>query len=195
MFFKDKEELIPAIVQEVNSGQVLMLGYMNKESYEKTIETKKVTFFSRSRNKLWQKGETSGNYLTYIDSSIDCDQDTLLVLAQPEGPTCHLGTTSCFKKDLKPKNYFLSELEKIISQRKEQQDSSSYTQYLFRKGTDKIAQKVGEEGVEVCIAAVKKDKKEVVEESADLLFHLMVLLNDSGTQLNEVLECLEKRNK
>jgi phosphoribosyl-ATP pyrophosphohydrolase/phosphoribosyl-AMP cyclohydrolase len=174
-----------------------MLGYMNKEALETTLEEERVTFYSRTKGRLWTKGETSGNYLDLVDVQQDCDNDTLLILAKPKGPTCHTGEQSCFhEKKFKPKNSldFLNDLEKLIISRKKEMPEGSYTTSLFEKGVDKIAQKVGEEAVETVIEA-KNKKKKFVSEAADLLFHLMVLLVEKDVSLKKVVKKLKKRHK
>ena len=184
--------LVPAIVQDFHSGQVLMLGYMNEQAIIQTQQTNTVTFFSRSKNRLWTKGESSKNYLNLKSIAIDCDNDTLLIQALPEGPTCHLGTISCWSnKSIDP---FLINLTKIIKQRKNKGSINSYTRSLFESGTKRIAQKVGEEGVETALAAATNDKQELTNEAADLLFHLMVLLEDQELGLNDVVAILEQRH-
>lgn len=183
--------LLPAIIQD-QSGNVLMLGYMNQESFNQTMETKLVTFFSRSKNRIWVKGETSGDFLDFIDFKLDCDSDAVLVFAAPRGNTCHTGTYSCFKTE--PTN-FLPKLEQIISDRLKSNDSSSYVSSFANKGIEKIAQKVGEEAVEVVIEAMKKDKEKLIEESSDLLFHLIVLLKKCDLSLADVEKCLRDRHE
>jgi phosphoribosyl-ATP pyrophosphohydrolase/phosphoribosyl-AMP cyclohydrolase len=173
-----------------------MLGYMNKEALQKTLDEKRVTFFSRSKQRLWTKGETSGNYLDVVDLQQDCDNDTLLILAKPHGPTCHTGEQSCFyQKDFKPKAdlTFLSDLEDVIISRKEQMPKGSYTTSLFKDGIDKIAQKVGEEAVETVIEAKNKDHS-LIDEVSDLIYHLLVLLVAKGVPLQSIVENLKKRH-
>ena len=176
--FDKGDGLVPAIVQDVSSKIVLMLGYMNQESIDKTIKTGKVTFFSRSKGRLWTKGETSGNFLEYINMKEDCDNDTILVQANPIGPVCHTGASTCFEDiDLNTGNLnFITALEGIIKNRKENQSDKSYTSSLFQKGINKIAQKVGEEAVEVVIEAKDDNDDLFLNESADLLFHYLILL-------------------
>ncbi len=203
--------LVPAVVQHVTTQRVLMLGYMNREALQRTVDSGLVTFYSRSRQQLWTKGETSGNTLTLASIESDCDHDALVVHADPAGPTCHLNTESCFdterivtKKDsfTAPINLtFLSHLHAVIEQRKSESTDASYTAQLFDKGVKRMAQKVGEEGVEVALAAVTKDTNvtdndayELINESADLLFHLMVLLSSQGLGLQHVVERLESRH-
>jgi len=186
--------LVPAIIQDEKTGKVLMLGYMNREAYDKTAESGKVTFFSRSRQKLWTKGETSGNFLDVKAILVDCDGDTLLVKAQPAGPTCHTGADTCFNETNTPSD-FLHELERVIADRKANPKKNSYTNKLFDAGIQRIAQKVGEEATEVVIDAVRGNVPRMKEEIADLLYHLLVLLADKDVLLDDVLEVLEKRHK
>ncbi|MCD6204441.1 MAG: bifunctional phosphoribosyl-AMP cyclohydrolase/phosphoribosyl-ATP diphosphatase HisIE [Candidatus Marinimicrobia bacterium] len=186
--------LVPAIIQDEKTGKVLMLGYMNREAYDKTAESGKVTFFSRSRQKLWTKGETSGNFLDVKAILVDCDGDTLLVKAQPAGPTCHTGADTCFNEANTPSD-FLHELERVIADRKANPKKNSYTNKLFDAGIQRIAQKVGEEATEVVIDAVRGNVPRMKEEIADLLYHLLVLLADKDVLLDDVLEVLEKRHK
>ncbi len=193
-FNKNNDGLVPAIIQDAKTKNVLMLGYMNHASYIKTIETKKVTFFSRSKNRLWTKGEESGNILNLVDIKIDCDQDTLLVLADPVGPTCHKGTDTCWGEDNASSFGFLSQLETVIQSRKNnQEDEKSYVASLFRKGINKIAQKVGEEAVEVVIEAKDDNEELFLNESADLLFHYLILLQAKGYTLKDIVKTLESR--
>jgi len=173
---------------------VLMLGYMNEEAYKKTLETGKVTFYSRSRHTLWTKGETSGNFLFLDELLIDCDNDTLLVKARPLGPVCHTGSDTCFNETNKTKD-FLYELEKIVADRYKTMPEGSYTTHLFKKGINKIAQKVGEEATETIIEAVDDNRDRLLEESADLLYHLIVLLKAKGLTLNDVSDVLRERHK
>ncbi|WP_120511267.1 bifunctional phosphoribosyl-AMP cyclohydrolase/phosphoribosyl-ATP diphosphatase HisIE [Photobacterium salinisoli] len=195
--------LVPAVVQDSRSGQVLMLGYMNDEALSKTLDTRQVTFWSRSKQRLWTKGETSGNVLQLKQIQLDCDQDTLLVSAEPIGPTCHLGTTTCFDKGstdngesaAAPDLVFLHRLEQVLAARKGADPESSYTASLYARGTKRISQKVGEEGVEVALAATAGDKEEVISESADLMYHLIVLLQDQGLSLSDVIAKLQERHK
>jgi len=195
-FNKNKDGLVPAIVQDASTKNVLMLGYMNEEAYKKTIDTKLVTFFSRSKNRLWTKGEESGNTLKLVDIKSDCDNDTLLVFAHPTGPTCHTGTDTCWGEDNIPSYGFLSNLESTIHQRKTQANSEeSYVASLFKKGINTIAQKVGEEAVEVVIEAKDNNDDLFLNESADLLFHYLVLLQQKGFQLEDVVKVLQDRTK
>lgn len=187
--------LIPAIIQDATTEAVLMLGYMSPESYEKTLETGKVTFFSRSRQKLWVKGETSGNYLEYVTHALDCDKDTILVKARAHGPTCHEGTTSCFKKSKPTGLGFLPILESLIDDRKDADPKESYTAKLLQGPLHRAAQKVGEEGVETALAAVAETKEKLTSEAADLLYHLMVLLRATDVRLDDVVDTLRQRHK
>ena len=187
--------LVPAIVQNAVTGQVLMLGYMNAEALTRTVESERVTFFSRSRNELWTKGETSGNFLDLVSLQLDCDGDTLLIMANPHGPTCHKGTRTCFQPDPTSTVQFITDLEGVIDDRRESGSESSYTAKLFRDGAARIAQKVGEEGVEVAIASMGDNKKEIIDESADLIFHLLVLLRSNDLSIENVLENLAERHR
>lgn len=193
---KSSHGLIPAIIQDSETKNVLMLGYMNEESLQKTIETQKVTFFSRSRQRLWTKGEESGNFLNLVSIKNDCDGDTLLIQAKPVGPTCHTGADTCWQEENKENYGFISDLENTIKIRKENADSEkSYVASLFEKGINKIAQKVGEEAVEVVIEAKDDNDDLFLSESADLLFHYLILLQAKGFQLNDVVDVLKKRQK
>lgn len=190
--------LLPAIVQDVRSGQVLMLAYMNRESLLITLAEKRATFFSRSRNQLWTKGASSGNWLHVVAVETDCDQDTLLVLADPQGPTCHLGTRSCFGDDIASDAAglsFLMRLESVIAQRISDRPEGSYTARLWSEGPTRIAQKVGEEGVEVALAAVTQEDERLIGESADLLYHLALLLKSRNLSLTSVVRELEQRHR
>ena len=191
--FDKLDGLIPAIVQHYRTNQVLMLGFMNSEAYEQTLESGKVCFFSRTKARLWTKGETSGNFLEVKSIEIDCDKDTLLILADPKGPTCHLGTDSCFGDNNNCN--FLPELEKIIVSRKSSPPESSYTAKLMSEGVDRIAKKVGEEASEVVIEAIKGDLELLKEESADLLYHLTVVLAYYDLSLTDVEDVLRKRHQ
>ena len=188
--------LIPAIVQDAFDGRVLMQGFMNREALETSLESGKVTFWSRSRQQLWTKGETSGNTLDLVEVDADCDGDCLLVRAKPEGPTCHLGTDTCFDVDktVSPELAFLAQLERLIAQRENDMPEKSYTTELFQSGSKRIAQKVGEEGVETALAAVAGDDKELLNESADLIFHLLVLLRSKQLDLSSVIDVLRARH-
>ena len=187
--------LVPAIIQDAVTKNVLMLGFMNEEAYQKTIDTKKVTFWSRTRNCLWTKGETSGNYLNLVDIRLDCDNDTLLVKVHPQGPTCHLGTDTCWGEDnsLNP-ILFLSELQNFIDKRHQEMPENSYTTSLFKKGINKIAQKVGEEATETIIEATNGTNEQLVYESSDLLYHLIVMLTAKGLSIEDVASELIKRH-
>lgn len=189
--------LVPAIVQDFQSSQVLMMGYMNQDALAKTGETGQVTFFSRTKQRLWTKGETSGNVLQLVNMQLDCDNDTLLVKVNPIGPTCHLGNTACWDVDPQEESQmvWLHQLEQLLAARKSADPDSSYTASLYARGTKRISQKVGEEGVEVALAATSGDKAELVCESADLIYHLMVLLQDQGLSMNEVVNKLKERHK
>jgi phosphoribosyl-ATP pyrophosphohydrolase/phosphoribosyl-AMP cyclohydrolase len=185
------DDLVPAVIQDARTLRVLMLGYMDQSALEMTCETGKVTFYSRTKKRLWMKGESSENYLNVVDIKVDCDNDTLLVLAHPDGPTCHKGTTSCFGPA--PGN-FLAELDELVERRKAEMPEGSYTTKLFGKGTRYIAQKVGEEGVETALAAVAQGQDELVGEAADLMFHLLVLLRERGLGLDAVQQLLQQRH-
>ena len=189
------DNLLPAIVQDALSGKVLMQGYMDQDALAKTLETGKVTFFSRSKQRLWTKGETSGNTLDLVSVACDCDQDSLLVLANPNGPTCHTGVESCWFDGNTPAFTFLADLERVLAARKDADPKSSYTASLYNKGIKRIAQKVGEEGVETALAATVHDKEELKNEAADLLSHLTVLLQASDMSLNDALDVLRERHK
>jgi len=194
-FNKNKDGLLPAIVQDAVTRNVLMLGYMNEEAYRKTLETKRVTFFSRSKQRLWTKGEESGNFLELVSIMADCDEDTFLVLANPKGPTCHKGTDTCWGDRNEASYGFLSHLEETIALRKAAGDQeTSYVASLFQKGINKIAQKVGEEAVEVVIEAKDDNQELFLDESADLLFHYLILLQAKGFSLNDVAEVLRRRS-
>ena len=201
-FDKNNDGLVPAIIQDATTKKVLMLGYMNEEAYLKTNETKKVTFYSRTKNRLWTKGEESGNFLHLVSIKNDCDNDTLLVMVNPQGPTCHKGTGTCWGEENKASFGFLSELEGIIAQRKKmsevapelREDKNSYVVSLFDKGINKIAQKVGEEAVEVVIEAKDDDENLFLNESADLLFHYLILLRAKGYGLKDIAKVLEGRH-
>lgn len=195
-FTKNTDGLIPAIIQDNETKNVLMLGYMNQEAYDKTLETNKVTFFSRSKNRLWTKGEESGNFLNLISITNDCDNDTLLIQANPVGPTCHTGSDTCWQEENKQEYGFISKLESTIQNRKENANSEkSYVASLFEKGINKIAQKVGEEAVEVVIEAKDSNDELFLSESADLLFHYLILLQAKGFKLNDVISVLKQREK
>ena len=196
--FAKGDGLVPAIVQDADNGAVLMLAYMNREALEQTLARKRAVFFSRSKQRLWEKGETTGHTLDVVDVVADCDNDTLLVTARPRGPACHNGTLTCFGDE--PRSAageltFLTNLEGVIEKRASEKPEHSYTAKLFEKGVARIAQKVGEEGVEVALAGVGGDADKVVEESADLLFHLLVLLHARSIALREVVQKLESRHR
>ena len=193
--FEKMGGLVPAIIQDAKTRKVLMLGFMNEEAYDKTIETKKVTFWSRSRQCLWTKGETSGNFLNMVSMQIDCDNDTLLIQVNPMGPTCHKGTDTCWgeENDYNP-DLFLTELQDFINKRKEEMPEGSYTTALFNKGTKRIAQKVGEEALETVIEAVSGTNEKLVYEASDILYHLIVLLADKGLRIEDVAAELLKRH-
>ena len=202
--FEKMGGLVPAIIQDAETRNVLMLGFMNKEAYEKTIATGHVTFWSRTRQTLWTKGETSGHFLNLVDMKIDCDNDTLLVRVHPVGPTCHKGTDTCWGEDNKPLSgettqhsdalLFLSELQDFIDRRKQEMPEGSYTTSLFTKGINKIAQKVGEEALETVIEATNGTKEHLVYEASDLLYHLIVMLTEKGLRIEDVAEELHRRH-
>lgn len=194
-FTKNTDGLVPAIIQDAATKTVLMLGYMNQEAVDKTNQTKKVTFYSRSKNRLWTKGEESGNFLNLVDIKVDCDNDSLLVTVNPVGPTCHTGTDTCWKEENTTNYGFLTALEDIITDRKENpENKDSYVASLYRKGINKVAQKVGEEAVEVVIEAKDSDDHLFKEESADLLFHYLILLQAKGFKLNDIVTVLKNRH-
>jgi phosphoribosyl-ATP pyrophosphohydrolase/phosphoribosyl-AMP cyclohydrolase len=194
--FTKTNGLIPAIIQDHETKTVLMLGYMNQEALDMTLETQKVTFFSRSKNRLWTKGEESGNFLNLVSIKNDCDSDTLLIQVNPVGPTCHTGSDTCWQEENSSSYSFLSKLENTIQERKENATSEkSYVASLFEKGINKIAQKVGEEAVEVVIEAKDNNDDLFLSESADLLFHYLILLQAKGFKLNDVVEVLKSREK
>ena len=194
-FSKNKNGLIPAIIQDSLTKNILMLGYMNKTALDITKKSKKVTFYSRSKNRIWTKGEESGNFLNLISIIEDCDNDTLLIRAEPMGPTCHQGTETCWGEKNTVSYGFLSHLESIISERKNQNPDKSYTASLFKSGINKISQKLGEEATETIIEAKDENDDLFLNESADLLFHFLVLLQYKGFELNDVVNILKKRNK
>lgn len=187
--------LVPAVVQDGSDGRVLMLGYMNAEALQATLDSGRVTFYSRSKQRLWTKGETSGHFLELIDISSDCDRDTLLVQARAHGPTCHLGTTTCFGETRWPAVGQLARLAQTIDERAQAGSESSYTRKLLDRGVERCAQKVGEEGVEVALAAVTGNQEKLAEEAADLLYHLLVCLKSAGSSLDQVIETLHKRQR
>ena len=195
-FSKNTDGLIPAIIQDSETKTVLMLGFMNAEAYQKTVDTKKVTFYSRTKQRLWTKGEESGNFLNLINIKNDCDNDTLLIQVKPEGPTCHNGTDTCWADENKSDYGFLTALEDTIQLRKENADSEkSYVASLFKLGMNKIAQKVGEEAIEVVIEAKDDNDDLFLSESADLLFHYLILLQAKGFKLDDVVAVLKSRQK
>ena len=195
-FNKNNDGLLPAIIQDSETKIVLMLGYMNKEAHDKTLASQKVTFFSRSKNRLWTKGEESGNFLNLISIQLDCDTDTFLVKVKPVGPTCHTGSDTCWQETNNQEYGFISDLEKVIQLRKENAFSdTSYVASLFEKGINKIAQKVGEEAIEMLIEAKDNNDNLFLDESADLLFHYLILLQAKGFQLNDVVSILKNRAK
>ena len=191
--WKKMDNLVPAIIQNARSGEVLMLGYMNADALKQTIETKLVTFFSRSKERIWVKGEVSKNTLSLVSIAYDCDGDAILVLAKPNGPTCHLGTKTCFSEDYQMPYKTIADLENTIQRRYEDKPEGSYVTSLFDSGLARIAQKVGEEAVESVIAAMKCDDEELKNEMADLLFHSLVLLREKNLSLSDVLAVLESR--
>ncbi|MBP6025043.1 bifunctional phosphoribosyl-AMP cyclohydrolase/phosphoribosyl-ATP diphosphatase HisIE [Ferruginibacter sp.] len=193
-FSKYADGLVPAIIQDDNTGKVLMLGFMNEAAVAKTQELQKVTFFSRSKKRLWTKGEESGNYLLLKNITVDCDNDTLLVKVIPQGPTCHTGADTCWN-EVNQNDNFLLQLEQIIADRKNNPSEKSYTSSLFEKGINKIAQKVGEEAVEIVIEAKDDNKELFLGEAADLLFHYLILLQAKEFSLNDVIEVLKARHK
>jgi phosphoribosyl-AMP cyclohydrolase / phosphoribosyl-ATP pyrophosphohydrolase len=193
-FSKSANGIIPVVIQDASTNVVLMLGYMNQEALLETIESKLVTFYSRSKQRLWVKGETSKNFLHFVDMKTDCDFDTLLIKTKPDGPVCHTGAETCFNED-NTSDDFLKTLEKIILGRKKYPVSGSYTSTLFKKGLNSIAQKVGEEAVELVIEAKDNHKKLFLNEAADLMFHYLVLLREKNVELDEVLDILKERHQ
>lgn len=190
------DHLLPVIIQDYQSAEVLMLGYMNEEALASTFKSGKVTFFSRTKSRLWTKGESSGNFLMLVDYALDCDQDTLLLLVNPVGVTCHLGTVSCFESVSQQALWpFFARLEQLIEARKQDDPESSYTASLYASGTKRIAQKVGEEGVEVALAGTVNDREELTNEMADLLYHATVLLRDQSLSWADVLQVLQARHQ
>lgn len=186
--------LLPAIVQDARSGAALMLGYMSADALAQTLQTGKVTFYSRSKQRLWVKGETSGHFLVLKSLRADCDNDTILIQAEPIGPTCHKGTQSCFGDGSEPPLAFLAELDALVAQRERDRPAGSYTTKLFESGIRRIAQKIGEEGVETALAAVAQEDAALLSESADLIFHLLVLLRARGLDLPQVVAELRRRH-
>ena len=195
MDFAKMGGLVPVVVQDNHTLQVLMLGFMNEDALELTITSNKVTFFSRTKNRLWTKGETSGDFLHVIDMHIDCDQDSILIMANPAGPTCHTGSVSCFTTQQMPPLSQIGKLDKTIIDRINYPEEGSYTDKLIKKGVKKIAQKVGEEGVEVVIAALNETTEEYLGEMTDLLYHALVLLHAKGLTLGDLGEIIERRHK
>ena len=193
--FEKLNGLIPAVILDYKTDLVLMLGFMNKESLEQTIETNLVTFYSRTRKELWTKGKTSGNYLRLVDIKPDCDNDSLLIYAKPDGNTCHTGSYSCFNVNKNDSIKFLGQLSKIIKERKEKLPENSYTTKLFTEGENRIIQKFGEESVEVMIAAKNNSREEIINEVSDLIYHLLVLLEEKGLKLSDISANLESRHK
>lgn len=192
--FEKMGGLVPAIIQDADTAKVLMLGFMNREAYEKTLETGKVTFFSRTRQRLWTKGEESGNFLHLVSLSVDCDQDTLLIQAHPEGPVCHTGTDTCWGEKNERPVLFLQELQDFIRTRHTEMPEGSYTTSLFRSGINKMAQKVGEEAVETVIEACNGSDDRLIYESADLIYHLIVLLTSKGYGIEDIARELKVRH-
>ena len=192
--FAKMNGLVPAIIQDARTKNVLMLGFMNEEAYEKTLSTKKVTFYSRTRNELWTKGKESGNFLNLVSIEVDCDNDTLLVKAIPEGPVCHRGTATCFNDDNSFGIEFLSYLQDFISKRHAEMPEGSYTTSLFKSGVNRMAQKVGEEAVETVIEATNGTDDRLIYEASDLIYHLIVLLTSKGHRIEELAEELQKRH-
>ncbi|WP_163381904.1 bifunctional phosphoribosyl-AMP cyclohydrolase/phosphoribosyl-ATP diphosphatase HisIE [Cyclobacterium sp. SYSU L10401] len=193
--FEKVNGLVPAIIQDINTKEVLMLGYMNKQALDKSLESGKVTFFSRTKQRLWTKGETSGNFLMIKKVELDCDADTLLIQVNPKGPVCHKGDDTCFAHENHSKTFFIDELRKVIKERKNKPSNKSYTSSLFAAGINKVAQKVGEEAVEIVIEAKDNNKDLFIGEAADLLFHYLVLLEAKGYELEEVMEVLINRHQ
>jgi phosphoribosyl-AMP cyclohydrolase / phosphoribosyl-ATP pyrophosphohydrolase len=196
--FAKSEGLVPAIVQDADSGAVLMMAYMNREALAETLKRRRAVFFSRSKQRLWEKGETTGHTLDVVDIALDCDADTLLITARPRGPACHNGTLTCFgdaPRTAATTIAFLAKLESVIAQRATEKPDASYTAKLLAKGINKVAQKVGEEGVETALAGVNEPDQKVVEESADLMFHLLVLLKARGVPFASVVAELEQRHR
>jgi phosphoribosyl-ATP pyrophosphohydrolase/phosphoribosyl-AMP cyclohydrolase len=193
--FKKGDGLVPVIIQDATTRNVLMLGYMNEEAYTKTIAEGKVTFFSRTKNRLWTKGETTRNFLNVVDIKLDCDQDTLLIKVHPDGPTCHTGTDTCWSEDNNGRTFFIEKLASVIKDRRNNPTDVSYTASLFKKGINKIAQKVGEEAVEIVIEAKDNNDDLFKGEAADLLYHYLILLEAKNIPLDDVIKVLESRQK
>lgn len=194
-FEKYTDGLVPAVVQDIFSGKVLMVGFMNSEALNLTLQSQKVTFYSRSKKRIWVKGEESGNFLLVKNVSVDCDEDTLLIKAAPSGPVCHTGSETCWNESINSSSYFIHELEEIISKRIKENDEKSYTASLIKSGLNKVAQKVGEEAVELVIEAKDNNEEKFLGEAADLLFHYLVLLQAKNHRLSDVTEVLKKRHK
>lgn len=192
--FEKMNGLIPAIIQDNYTQKVLMLGFMNKEAYEKTVETGKVTFFSRTKNRLWTKGEQSGNFLHVVSIKADCDNDTLLIMVHPDGPVCHTGTDTCWGEKNEQDIMFLKELQDFIDRRRQEMPDKSYTTSLFNSGVNKMAQKVGEEAVETIIEACNGTDERLIYEGADLLYHLIVLLTYKGYRIEDLARELKERH-
>lgn len=194
--FEKGDGLVPAIIQDASTGKVLMLGYMSAESFARTRETGRVCFYSRSRQCLWTKGETSGNYLEVVSIAVDCDADTLLIQAKPHGPVCHTGTDTCWGEENAPNTlHFLTELQDFINKRHEEMPEGSYTTSLFRDGVNRMAQKVGEEALEACIEACNGTNERLLYEASDMLYHLIVLLTSKGLRIEQVVDELASRHK
>lgn len=193
-FSKYHDGLVPSIIQDLDTSKVLMMGFMNQEAFDLTMSTEKITFYSRSKQRIWVKGEESGNFLHLKSCSVDCDQDTLLFKVKPDGPTCHTGSDTCWG-EVNHSGDFLDQLEKIIELRKSSNDATSYVKSLFEKGINKIAQKVGEESVELVIEAKDQNSELFLNEAADLLFHYLILLNAKGYALQDVKQVLQQRHK
>lgn len=193
--FSKLNGLVPAVIQDPRTKNVLMVGFMNEEAYKKTVETGKVTFFSRTKNRLWTKGEESGNFLNVVSIHQDCDDDTLLIMAIPAGPTCHKGTDTCFGTDNNAGVHFFEYLQDFIDRRHKEMPEGSYTTSLFRKGVNRMAQKVGEEAVETVIEATNGTDDRLIYEASDLMYHLIVLLTSKGHRIEELAEELKKRHK
>ena len=193
--FEKMNGLVPAIIQDADTQKVLMLGFMNEEAYDKTVETEKVTFYSRTRKTLWTKGETSGNFLHVVSIKADCDNDTLLITVHPDGPVCHTGADTCWNEKNEEDILFLKELQDFISKRHEEMPEGSYTTSLFQSGMNKMAQKVGEEAVETVIEAINGTNERLIYESSDLLYHLIVLLTSKGLRIEDLAKELKERHK
>ena len=194
LFGKNADGLVPAIIQDQETSKVLMLGYMNQAALQHTLESGKITFFSRSKNRLWTKGEESGNFLSLVSYAVDCDGDTILFKVNPAGPVCHTGSDTCWNEVNQPSD-FLAKLESVIASRKSGNDEKSYVKSLMAKGVNKVAQKVGEEAVELVIEAMRDEKDAFLNEAADLLFHYLLLLNCKGYNLDDIKNILKERHK